>query len=726
MFASIIIEYNAQKLDKTFTYKIPTELEQKIKIGMKVYVPFRNQKIIGFVIDIMKNIENQDYEIKEVIKIEDEKLVLNTELMEVGKYLSEITMCSLITAYQTMLPNSLKIKKQKHNYELLEEYLSIKDLNKAKEYINFYKRRTKQIEILNEIIKKGRISKKGISSTNIKQLIENNIIKIEQEKKYRINVENNNLVIKKLTDEQKSAYEKVNFSNYKTYLLYGITGSGKTEVYINLIKRSLELGKTAIMLVPEIGLTTQIAKRFYEAFGSNVAILHSSLSSGERYDEYIKIMNGEVKIVVGTRSAIFAPLKNLGIIIIDEEDSPSYKQDNNPRYHARDIAIFRGKYNNIPVLLGSATPSLESKARADKSVYQLLKLDKRVGNAKLPIIHIVDMEKEIKKKNTIFSDLLKEKIWEKINKKEQIILLLNRRGFSTFITCSNCGYVYKCPNCDITLTYHKSSNNLICHYCGYQKRKDDKCPICHEESLNYYGLGTEKLEEKIRELFPSIRVIRMDQDTTRNKGMHEKIINDFKNQKYDLLLGTQMISKGLDFEKVSLVGVLNADTSLNMPDFKSSENSFSLLNQVAGRAGRSKILGEVVIQTYNPDNYVIKCVQNNSYDNFYLHEMQFRKRLKYPPYYYLISLKIIGKDYDKTIEYAKKTKRFLESNINKETIVLGPTTAAVFRYNNEFRMQIIIKYKKDNELMNTLKNLKNIFININECYLEIDFNPIKV
>ena len=726
MFASIIIEYNVQKLDKTFIYKIPTELEQKIKIGMKVYVPFGKQNIIGFVIDIMKNIENQDYDIKEVIKIEDEKLVLSQELMEVGKYLSEVTMCSLITSYQTMLPNSLKIKKQKHNYELLEEYLSIKDLNKAKEYINVYKRRIKQIEILNEIIKKGRIPKKGISSTNIKQLIENNIIKIEKEKKYRINIENNNLIIKNLTDEQKKVYEKVDFSNYKTYLLYGITGSGKTEVYINLIKKSLELGKTAIMLVPEIGLTTQIAKRFYEAFGSNVAILHSSLSSGEKYDEYIKIMNEEVKIVVGTRSAIFAPLKNLGIIIIDEEDSASYKQDSNPKYHARDIAIYRGKYYNIPVLLGSATPSLESKARADKSVYQLLKLDKRVGSAKLPIIHIVDMEKEIKKKNTIFSDLLKEKIIEKINKKEQIILLLNRRGFSTFITCSNCGYVYKCPNCDITLTYHKSSNNLICHYCGYQKRKDDKCPICHEESLNYYGLGTEKLEEKIKELFPNIRVIRMDQDTTRNKGMHEKIINDFKNQKYDLLLGTQMISKGLDFEKVSLVGVLNADITLNMPDYKSSENSFSLLNQVAGRAGRSEILGEVIIQTYNPDNYVIKCVQNNSYDNFYLQEMQFRRKLKYPPYYYLISLKIIGKDYDKAIEYAKKTKRFLESNLNKETIILGPTTAAVFKYNNEFRMQILIKYKKDNDLITTLKNLKNIFTNIKECYLDIDFNPIRV
>ena len=509
-------------------------------------------------------------------------------------------------------------------------------------------------------------------------------------------------------------------------MLYGVTGSGKTEVYIKWIEKCIDEEKTAIMLVPEIGLTTQIAKRFYEAFGSDVAIFHSSLSEGEKYDEYLKILRGEVHVVVGTRSAVFVPLKNLGIIIIDEEDSSSYKQDNNPRYHARDIAIYRGKYNNIPVVLGSATPTLESKARADKGVYRLLKLPNRVGNAKLPLIHVIDMEPEMKKRNMIFSEFLQNKIGEKLSRKEQIILLLNRRGFSTYITCSNCGYTYKCPSCDITLTYHKSTNNLVCHYCGYHQKKADRCPKCNEESLNYYGLGTEKLEEKLKEMYPYARVVRMDQDTTRNKGMHERIINDFKEYKYDILLGTQMISKGLDFPKVTLVGVINADTSLNIPDYRSSEVTYSLLSQVAGRAGRSDKPGEVIIQTFNPDNYVIECVKVNSYDKFYLQEMQFRKNLKYPPYYYLVSIKVIGKDYGKTIENAQKAKKYLDDNLNKETIVLGPTTASVFKFNNEYRMQIIIKYRFDSLLIQTLKELDNIFINNKDNYLEIDFNPLRI
>ena len=387
--------------------------------------------------------------------------------------------------------------------------------------------------------------------------------------------------------------------------------------------------------------------------------------------------------------------------------------------------MYRGKYNNIPVVLASATPSLESKARADKGVYTLLTLKKRVGSAILPKIHVVNMEDEMKKRNMIFSDLLISKMKEKISKNEQIILLLNRRGFSTFITCSNCGFTYKCPSCDITLTYHKSTNNLICHYCGYQKKCEDICPECREKALNYYGLGTEKLEEKLKELMPSASIVRMDQDTTRIKGAHEKIIEDFKNEKYNILLGTQMISKGLDFPKVTLVGVINADTTLNIPNFKSSENTFSLLHQVAGRSGRSTSPGEVIIQTFNPDNYVIKCVQENSYDKFYLHEMNFRQKLKYPPYFYLVSLKVIGKDYQNTIETSKKVKTYLDKNLN-DVIVLGPTTAQVFKFNNEYRMQIILKYKKCDNLRKNLKELDNLFIMNKDIRLEMDFNPINI
>lgn len=725
MYANVIIEYGAKALNKTFIYKIPEELKDKIKVGIKVYVPFGKMEVFGFVMEIV-NSNDTEYDAKEIIRIDNEELVLSKELMDVGKYLSSITLCTLITAYQTMLPSSLKIKKQEHNYDKFDEYLVLTDKLKAMEYICKYPRRMAQIKAINNILEVGKLNKKEVSSEIVKALEENGIITIEKVSKYRINKGSDEIVKKTLTEDQEREYKSVDFNKYDTYLLYGVTGSGKTEVYIKWIEKCISEGKTAIMLVPEIGLTTQIAKRFYEAFGSDVAIFHSSLSEGEKYDEYLKILRGEVHVVVGTRSAIFVPLKNLGIIIIDEEDSSSYKQDNNPRYHARDMAIYRGKYNNIPVVLGSATPTLESKARADKGVYKLLKLSNRVGNAKLPIIHVIDMESEMKKRNLIFSEFLQNKIREKLSRKEQVILLLNRRGFSTFITCSNCGYTYKCPSCDITLTFHKSTNNLICHYCGYQKKKDEVCPECHEASLNYYGLGTEKLEEKIKEMYPDARVVRMDQDTTRNKGSHEKIIGEFKEYKYDILLGTQMISKGLDFPKVTLVGVINADASLNIPDYRSSEVTYSLLSQVAGRAGRSEMPGEVIIQTFNPDNYVIECVKSNNYDKFYLQEMNFRKKLKYPPYYYLVGIKVIGKVYEKTIEDARKVKKYLDDNLNKETIVLGPTTASVFRFNNEYRMQIIIKYKFDDKLMATLKDLDNIFSGNKDNYLEIDFNPLRI
>lgn len=725
MYANVIIEYGAKALNKTFIYKIPEELKDKIKVGIKVYVPFGKMEVFGFVMEIV-NSNDTEYDAKEIIRIDNEELVLSKELMDVGKYLSSITLCTLITAYQTMLPSSLKIKKQEHNYDKFDEYLVLTDKLKAMEYICKYPRRMAQIKAINNILEVGKLNKKEVSSEIVKALEENGIITIEKVSKYRINKGSDEIVKKTLTEDQERVYKSVDFNKYDTYLLYGVTGSGKTEVYIKWIEKCISEGKTAIMLVPEISLTTQIAKRFYEAFGSDVAIFHSSLSEGEKYDEYLKILRGEVHVVVGTRSAIFVPLKNLGIIIIDEEDSSSYKQDNNPRYHVRDMAIYRGKYNNIPVVLGSATPTLESKARADKGVYKLLKLSNRVGNAKLPIIHVIDMEGEMKKRNLIFSEFLQNKIREKLIRKEQVILLLNRRGFSTFITCSNCGYTYKCPSCDITLTFHKSTNNLICHYCGYQKKKDEVCPECHEASLNYYGLGTEKLEEKIKEMYPDARVVRMDQDTTRNKGSHEKIIGEFKEYKYDILLGTQMISKGLDFPKVTLVGVINADASLNIPDYRSSEVTYSLLSQVAGRAGRSEMPGEVIIQTFNPDNYVIECVKSNNYDKFYLQEMNFRKKLKYPPYYYLVGIKVIGKVYEKTIEDARKVKKYLDDNLNKETIVLGPTTASVFRFNNEYRMQIIIKYKFDDKLMATLKDLDNIFSGNKDNYLEIDFNPLRI
>ena len=726
MYAKVIIEYGVKSLDKVFIYKVPNRLVDILSIGMKVLVPFGSQEVMGFVLEIINEISDNSYDIKEIKEIVDEEIILNEELLDLGKYLKDATMCSLITAYQTMLPTGLKIKNGKRINELFVNYIDIKNKDKAIKYIDEYKlKRKAQVKVLEKLLENGKILKSEISKNIIDSLIENDIVEVIGVKKNRIEV-NNKIITKSLTDDQMKVFESVDINTYNPYLLYGVTGSGKTEVYIKLIEKVIKNDKRAIMLVPEISLTTQITKRFYEAFGDDVAILHSALSNGEKYDEYLKIFRGEVHVVVGTRSAIFAPLKDLGIIIIDEEDSNSYKQDNNPRYHAKDIALYRAKYNNIPLVLGSATPSLESMARAKKNVYKLLELKKRVGNAVMPKIYIIDMEAEMKKRNMIFSNLLKEKIKEKLEKKEQIILFLNRRGFSTFINCSNCGFTYKCPSCDISLTYHKTSNNLICHYCGYQQKKDLNCPKCGEDALNYFGLGTEKLEEKLKDLFPDARIVRMDQDTTRKKGAHEKIITDFKNEKYDILLGTQMISKGLDFPKVTLVGVINADTTLNIPDYRSSENTFSLLSQVAGRSGRSDIPGEVIIQTFNPDNYVIKCASLNDYDKFFNYEMDFRHKLSYPPYFYLVGIKVIGASYDETINNSKLVKDYLLNKLSSNFKILGPTTASVFKFNNEYRMQLIIKYKFEENLMSILKELDEIFVTNKQVRLEFDFNPIKI
>jgi len=726
MYAEVLIEYPTKKIDKYFIYKIPDDLKKLINIGMKVKVPFGNKIINGFVMNI-SDVFNDDYELKEIIDIIDKELILNDELMKLGIYVKNTTLCPLISAYQAMLPSSLKIKDNNTNYNFYKTYIIInKNKDEIIKYLNNYNKNNKQSELLRILLEKEKVLKKDYSSAVIKSLKEKELIKEIKENEYRINKEVDKKLIKhKLNEEQLNAYNIISSTiKNEIFLLEGVTGSGKTEVYLNLIDNVIKKGKTAILLVPEISLTMQIVNRLYDWFGGNVSILHSALSQGEKYDEYLKILRGESKVVVGTRSAIYAPLKNIGIIIIDECHSDTYKQDNTPRYNAIDIAIHRCKYHKIPLVLGSATPTLEVRARAIKGVYKHIKLLKRAGMGTLPNVEIIDMVNEIKKKNYIFSERLLNEINDRLEKKEQAIMLLNRRGYSTTINCSNCGFTYKCPNCDITLTYHKSTNNLRCHYCGYTTYKEDKCPNCKEDGLNYLGLGTEKVEIELNKLLPNAKVIRMDQDTTSRKGSHEKIINDFKEHKYDILLGTQMISKGLDFPCVTLVGILNADTSLNIPDFRSNERTFSLLYQASGRAGRSNLKGSVIIQTFNPDNYILNCVKNNDFNSFYDYEMNIRRLLKYPPYYYLTSLKIVSNDYNLALENANKVVNYLKNNIDSSSLILGPTTASLFKFNNNYRFQIVIKYRFDNKLIDALKFLDNIFINNNNVNLEIDINPL--
>jgi primosomal protein N' (replication factor Y) len=724
MYAKVIIEYGAKAVDKEFTYIVPSNLTDKISLGSRVLVPFNNRLIEGFVTDIL-NKADTTYELKEIKEVCDEKPILNEEMLYIGEEIRKKILCSKISIYQAMLPKALKADVKTNIGIKKNRYLT---LNISKEAANSFLEKCKyqgQIDIVENLIINDKILANNLTSS-ISTLIKNGIVKETYEVVNRYNVTPSGKYKKvSLSSSQQEVVDSVYLDNHEVYLLYGVTGSGKTEVYMELIDRVLKLGKTAIMLVPEISLTPQIVDRFATRFGKDIAILHSGLSDYEKYDEYRKIMDGKVKIVVGARSAIFAPLKNLGIIVIDEEHTSTYKQENNPRYHARDIAILRGKYNNIPVLLGSATPSLESFARAKKGVYQMLTLTNRVGHATLPNVLVIDMKNEVKKGHFILSRDLENKINEKLSKHEQIILLLNRRGYSSMLTCRDCGYVLKCPNCDITLTYHKTSNTNRCHYCNYSVKNVNVCPECGSKNIKEYGLGTERLEETLNKKF-NARVVRMDIDTTSKKGMHEKIINDFGNHEYDILLGTQMIAKGLDFPLVTLVGVINADSSLNIPDFRSAENTFQLLSQVSGRAGRSDLPGEVIIQTYNPDHYSINYSKNHDYLKFYEEEMKIRKVLNYPPYYYITIVNVTSKDYNEGFSEANKIGNYLKKYLSKDTQVLGPSMANVFKINNIYHYECIIKYKHDDKLIPVLTKLDEIYKTNNKVDISIDVDPIRM
>ena len=508
--------------------------------------------------------------------------------------------------------------------------------------------------------------------------------------------ENQNLT---LNQEQTVAVNAINqaveTATAQTFLLQGVTGSGKTEVYLRVMQTALDQGKTALMLVPEISLTPQIVGRVRSRFGDQVAVLHSGLSNGELYDEWRRITRGEAKVVVGTRSAIFAPLDNLGTIIMDEEHEGSYKQDESPRYHAREVAKWRSEFHQAPLVLGSATPSLESRSRAEAGLYQRLVLSQRANQQALPPIEIVDMRPEVQKNGeTNFSQQLLSALHARLERNEQSVLLLNRRGFSSFVMCRDCGYVLKCPNCDISLTLHMDSHSMKCHYCGHEEPIPNVCPQCQSRRIRYYGTGTEKVAAELGELLPGARIIRMDVDTTRRKGMHQKLLDQFGNHEADILLGTQMIAKGLDYPNVTLVGVLNADTGLDLPDFRSAERSFDLLTQVSGRAGRANKAGQVFIQTFNPDNYVIQLVKDHDYERFFATEMNLRKLAAYPPYYYTV--RVMGSHPDEKV-VAKamfEIRRQLDQVTNPGTIFLGPTPRAIARLKNRYYYQIIIKYRQ--------------------------------
>ena len=740
MFAEVIINSNAKALNKTFDYIVPTELEKDIKVGSRVFVPFGNgaKTDDGFVINLK---DNSEFANKEIIKIEIDDS-LNEFKINLARLMARKYFCNISDCIRLMLPpgtsskdiaNRMKDKKGNFIY-LNKNIIEIQELIESKKI-----KSEKHIRVLNFLEKNDGIYKSDlelladVSSSILKTLEKNGYIKIEEEKLERNpfigkNVKHDNN--KTLTDEQKICFNSINKSiennTFSNNLIYGITGSGKTEIYLQLIKEALNKNKSAIVLVPEISLTPQMVDRFLARFGEeNIAILHSKLSNGERYDEWNKIKNSNNIIVIGARSAIFAPVNNLGIIIIDEEHDSSYKSDTTPRYNAKDIGKYLAEKNNCPLVLGSATPDINTMYLAKNQKINIFKLTKRANNMNLPNVQVVDMRNELAIGNkSMISLKLQDKIQKNLLNKKQTILFLNRRGYSTFIMCRECGYVAKCKNCNISLTYHRNINKLRCHYCGFETNIIKECPECKSSKVKYFGTGTQKLEDEVHKLFPNSSTIRMDIDTVSKKNSHEIILNKFKNEKIDILIGTQMVVKGHHFPDVTLVGAITADSLLNLEDYRAAEKTFQTLVQVAGRAGREEN-GDVIIQTYNPDHYAIIDSQKQDYNLFYNEEIALRKMLNYPPFCDIIMINFNGTDLNEITKISNLV--YKKINIYKENrlIIYKPVPSPIDKINNKYRWRIIIKCKLSNKILDIV-NLGITDEKITKCKntrIIIDINP---
>ena len=746
MVAEIILNSNAKELNRVFDYNIPETMVYKAMVGSRVFVQFGNRKQLeeGFIIGIK---ESSEFKLKSIEKIVNEN-GLTEEKVELAKWMARRYFCNISECIKLMLPPGTttkiienRIKEKNENFvTIIDEEVVESDIEEDKF------KSAKQVRILKFLLDNGETNLADLllftdtTRDAVKALEKKNYITIEKK-----HVERNPFFHKverqskklEFTEEQQNAYneisDKMDKNKYEEYLIYGVTGSGKTEIYLQLIEKALNNNKTSIMLVPEISLTPQTVDRFIARFGEeNIAVLHSKLSIGERFDQWNKIKSGQAKIVIGARSAIFAPVQNLGIIIIDEEHDSSYKSESTPRYNAKDVARYLCYESNIPLALGSATPDTGSLYRTIKKQSVLLRLNKRANNAKLPEIEVVDLREELSKKNkSMLSEKLQESIKENLENKKQTILFLNRRGFSTFVMCRDCGYTAKCKNCDITLTYHKSTNKLKCHYCGYETKVITKCPECGSENIRYFGTGTQKLESEINTLFPEAKTIRMDVDTVTKKNSHEKILTDFKENKADILIGTQMVVKGHHFPNVTLVGVIAADGSLNMNDYRANEITFQILTQVAGRAGRGEDAGKVIIQTYNPDSFTIECVKQQNEEMFYNTEMRLRKQLKYPPFCDIIVIGVSSKDEQITMKVAQSLHKYLKGRVENENIgimLYKALPAPIDKIKNKYRWRILIKCKFGEDIIDLMNNTMEKAQTIKYCKngdanISIDVNP---
>lgn len=722
MYAEVIINSNAKALNKIFDYVVPNDMEDTIKVGARVLVPFGRGKKIedGFVINLKEESEiakNEEIALKEIAKIEIEESLTENNIT-LAKLMARKYFCNISDCIKLMLPPGTGGK------ELA---------NRAKEKVGNFVFLKKDIDEINFDIENGKIKSDKhirvlrflmendgmyISDLEILTDVNRSVFKTIEKNGYieiiEKQIERNPFVHKNiekdepriLNEEQKRCFDSISFcienNEFSKHLIYGITGSGKTEIYLQLIQKVLEQGKEAIVLVPEISLTPQMVDRFLARFGDTVAVLHSKLSIGERYDEWQKIAKGEAKIVIGARSAIFAPLENIGIIIIDEEHDISYKSDSTPRYNAKDLAKYIAEKNNCPLVLGSATPDIVTMKQAKDKDIQLYTLTKRATNSTLPDVEIVDLRNELAAGNrSMLSFKLQNEIENNLKNKKQTILFLNRRGYSTFVMCRECGYVAKCKNCNISLTYHSSGNRLKCHYCGFEMPVIKECPECNSKKVKYFGTGTQKLEEEIKKLYPEASTIRMDIDTVSKKNSHEEILNTFKNENIDILIGTQMVVKGHHFPNVTLVGVITADGSLNLEDYRAVERTFQTLVQVSGRSGREE-KGKVIIQTYNPDHYAIIDSQKQDYDLFYNQELNLRKMLNYPPFCDIILIRFTGKNLSEIQKISELVYKKINSVKNDNIQIYKPVPSPIDKIKNKYRWRIIMKCKVTSRVLDII------------------------
>ena len=745
MIAEIIIQSNVKNLNRVFDYKIPIEDEEKAieLIGARVLVPFGRMKSLeqGFIVNIK---EKTEYEVKEIAKVEEK--YLDDAKIKLAKWMSKRYFCNISECLKLMLPPGTTSKDLKNRVK--EKSINFVSLLKDEDEIEFdietkKLKSEKQIRTLRFLLENGDALVSDIemfadsSRAVVNTLCKNGYVEIVEKKIDRDPFEGKNIERTeklKLTKEQQEAFDTICDSMddmlFSEFLIFGVTGSGKTEIYLQLIEKTLNENKSSILLVPEISLTPQTVNRFIARFGKeNIAVLHSKLSVGERYDEWNKINEGRAKIIIGARSAIFAPVSNLGIVIIDEEHDSSYKSEMTPRYDAKDIARFIARENNVPLVLGSATPDLDTYYRAKNEEITLLKLNKRANESDLPEIEVIDLREELAKGNkSMISTRLYEEIENNLKNKKQTILYLNRRGYSTFIMCRNCGYTAKCKNCDINLTYHSNTNKLKCHYCGREENILTECPECGSKQIRYFGTGTQKLEAEINKLFPGASTIRMDVDTVSKKNSHEQILDKFKNENIDILIGTQMVVKGHHFPNVTLVGVIAADGSLNIDDFRANEKTFQILTQVAGRAGRGESKGRVIIQTYNPDNFSIECAKKQDYELFYNTEIGMRKQLKYPPFCDIILIGFSSESEKEVQKTANSVHLYLKNRVINENIgiiLYKALPSPIDRIKNRYRWRILIKCKFSDDIINLLNDALEFSntVRAKKTRITIDLNP---